>query len=156
MLRRLRFPLAILAAVFVALQLVPHGRDHTNPPVVADAPWPSAEARRLAVAACYDCHSHETRWPPYSWVAPFSWLVTRDVDQGRDDLNFSRWDEDGDRADKAAEEMEDGTMPPRRYELAHPGARLSAAERQQLIDALTAMEGGDRGNGRRGSNSSRR
>lgn len=152
MLRRLRLPLVVLVAVFGAIQLVPYGRDHTNPAVVADAPWPSASARQLAVGACYDCHSHETRWPVYSRVAPFSWLVTRDVDQGRDEFNFSRWDEDGGEADKAVEEMEDGDMPPRRYQLAHPHARLSAAERQQLIAALTAMDDDD---GRRGSNRGR-
>jgi hypothetical protein len=154
MLRRFRLPLVVLVAIFIALQLVPYGRDHTNPPVVADAPWPSAESRQLAVGACYDCHSHETRWPPYSWVAPMSWLVTRDVDQGRDEFNFSRWDEDGDEADKAVEAVEDGDMAPRRYQLAHPDARLSAAERQQLIAALTAMQGGGDG-GRRGSNRGR-
>ncbi len=158
MLRRLRLPALVLIAVFGVVQLIPYGRDHTNPPVVTDASWPSASARRLAVAACYDCHSHETRWPPYSRVAPTSWLVTRDVEAGRDELNFSRWDDDGDEADKGAEAVEDGTMPPRRYQLAHPDARLSAAERQALIAALTAMDeggGGGDGNDRRGPNQGR-
>ena len=136
-----------LFAVAVLLQLVPYGRDHTNPPVTRDAPWPGGRARELATAACYDCHGNQTRWPPQSHVAPFSWLLTRDVEQGRDEFNFSTWDSDDGEADDAAEEVADATMPPRRFVLAHPDAALSEAERQVLINALEAMDrargGGD-------------
>ena len=58
-------------------QLVPYGRAHTNPPVVREPSWDSPRTRELAVRACFDCHSHETRWPWYSNVAPVSWLVQR-------------------------------------------------------------------------------
>jgi len=129
-----------LLAVAVLLQLVPYGRDHTNPPVTEDAPWPDGRARELATAACYDCHSNQTRWPPQSYVAPFSWLLTRDVEQGRDELNFSTWDEDDGEADDAAEAVADGSMPPRRYVLVHPDAALSEEERQVLVAALEAMD----------------
>jgi hypothetical protein len=147
-----------LLVVAVLLQLVPYGRDHTNPPVTGDAPWPDGRARELATAACYDCHSNQARWPPQSYVAPFSWLVTRDVEQGRDELNFSTWDEDDGDADDAADAVADGSMPPRRYVLVHPDAALSEAERQVLVDALEAMDrargGGDR-SGRRGGDEDR-
>jgi heme-binding protein len=75
-------------------------------------------------------------------VAPFSWLLTRDVQQGRDKLNFSTWDEDGNHADDAAEAVADGSMPPRRYVLVHPDASLSDADRQALVAALAAMDRG--------------
>jgi hypothetical protein len=101
-----------------------------------------------------DCHSNQTqtRWPPQSYVAPFSWMVARDVEQGREALNFSTWfsagDEDDGEADDAAEAVADAEMPPRRYLLVHPDAALSDAERQVLVEALEAMErargGGDR------------
>ena len=149
--RRRRFLLRAglgLLVVAVLLQLVPYGRDHTNPRVTQDAPWPDGRARELATAACYDCHSNQTRWPPQSYVAPFSWLLTRDVEQGRDELNFSTWDEDDGEADDAAEAVAEGSMPPRRYVLVHPDANLDAAERQVLVDALEALDrargGGDR------------
>jgi hypothetical protein len=137
-----------LLAVAVLLQLVPSGRDHANPPVTQDAPWPDGRARELATAACYDCHSNQTRWPPQSFVAPFSWLLARDVAQGREELNFSTWDEDDGEADDAAEAVAEGSMPPRRYLLAHPDAALSEAERQVLVEALEAMDRG--GGGHRG------
>ena len=136
-----------LFAVAVLLQLVPYGRDHTNPPVTRDAPWPGGRARELATAACYDCHSNQTRWPPQSYVAPFSWLLTRDVGQGRAELNFSTWDSDDGEADDAAEAVAEGSMPPRRYMLVHPDAALSDAERQVLVEALEAIDRARRGGG---------
>ncbi|HTE69611.1 MAG TPA: heme-binding domain-containing protein [Actinomycetes bacterium] len=138
-----------LFAVALLLQLVPYGRDHTNPAVTQDAPWPDGRARELATAACYDCHSNQTRWPPQSFVAPFSWLLTRDVEQGRDQLNFSTWDEDDGEADDAADAVADASMPPRRYTLVHPDAALSTAERELLVDALEVMAGARSGPGER-------
>ena len=90
---------------------------------------------QLARDACYDCHSNETEWPVYAYVAPMSWLVRHDVEHGRDALNFSEWGERDDAHD-AAEAVEDGSMPPDRYVRLHSDARLSPAERQALIDAL--------------------
>ena len=125
-------------AGFVAIQLVPYGWRHPNPPVEEAARWPDAESEALARDACYACHSHETDWPPYSYVAPMSWLVRNDVEAGRDELNFSDWDESD--ADDAAEAVADGSMPLSRYTLLHPDADLSDDERRILIDALTVME----------------
>ena len=143
-----------LGALLVALQLVPYGREHSNPAVVQDAPWPTPEGRRLAMAACYDCHSNQTKWPIYSFVAPMSWLVQHDVDEGRDKLNFSDWGGDND-ADDLAEVVEEGSMPPRNYRLVHPEARLSEDERAALVRELEALEeaqggGGDRSGPNRG------
>lgn len=150
-----RWLLRLLAAgvgVFLLLQLVPYGWWHSNPAVVRDAPWPSAEAASIARSACYDCHSNETDWPVYSYVAPMSWLVRRDVEAGREALNFSDWDEYDSDAHDAAEEVEDGSMPPRQYELMHSGARLSDDEIAVLVAALEQMDqddsGGDSGRGR--------
>lgn len=166
MLRGLRIAALVLGALLVAIQLVPYGRDHANPAVALDAPWPSAEARRLAVAACYDCHSNETDWPWYASVAPMSWLVQRDVDRGRAVLNFSEWDRDQDEdGDDMAEAVADGSMPPGNYLLLHAGARLSDGEKAALRAALDSLpeageageaggedEGDERGGDRRGPN----
>ena len=138
-LRSLRSWLVVALVVFAGLQVVPYGWRHPNPPVISDAPWPTEEARGIAVQSCYACHSNETQWPAYSYVAPMSWLVRRDVEEGRDDLNFSTWDRDDGEADDAAESVLDAEMPPRRYVLAHPGARLTAEESRVLVDALRAM-----------------
>jgi hypothetical protein len=145
--RLVKWAAVLGVAVFVALQLVPYGHAHHNPAVAADAPWPTPHARQLAVAACYDCHSNETTWPWYSKVAPMSWLVQRDVDNGRRRLNFSAW---GQR--QAPEHLDEvvanGTMPPKQYTLLHPDARLTAADKAELTAALKQLRGdGGRGDG---------
>ncbi|HSK22438.1 MAG TPA: heme-binding domain-containing protein [Egicoccus sp.] len=127
-------------AVFVAIQFVPYGRDHTDPPVVQAAPWPNERAAEVFTQSCAACHSNETDWPWYSHVAPVSWLVYRDVVEGRDEMNFSRWDDDEGEADDAIEAIEDGSMPPLTYVLAHPSARLTDEETQILVDALRRMD----------------
>jgi hypothetical protein len=123
-------------ALFGLIQLMPYGRDHTNPPVLQNAPWKSAEAEAIARRACYDCHSNETSWPWYSRIAPVSWLVMRDVLEGREELNFSEWGREEQEADDMEEVIQDEEMPPRQYLLTHPEARLSAQERQVLIAGL--------------------
>jgi hypothetical protein len=95
-------------------------------------------------------HQTPPGWPPPSHVASSSWLLTRDVEQGRDELNFSTWDSDDGEADDAADAVAEASMPPRRYVLVHPDAALSQAERQVLVDALEAMDRGRGGGDRSG------
>ncbi|MGK2947226.1 MAG: heme-binding domain-containing protein [Acidimicrobiales bacterium] len=139
--RRVLLRVAVVGgALLLAIQLVPYGWSKPNPPVTQAAVWPSAEAEAIARVACYDCHSNETEWPPYSYVAPMSWLVRRDVERGRDELNFSEWDRDDGEADDAVEAVLEGSMPPRQYELMHSGARLDEAEQAILVAALEQMD----------------
>jgi hypothetical protein len=116
-----------LLVVFVGIQLVPVER--TNPPDTApiDAPPP---VRAILERSCFDCHSNGTRWPWYSYVAPASWLVAKDVREGREELNFSTWDQyDARRAahkiGEVREEIDEGAMPLPNYLRIHPEARLS-------------------------------
>jgi mono/diheme cytochrome c family protein len=137
--------LAALAAVFLLLQLVPYGRAHNNPPVVAEPNWDSPQTRELAARACFDCHSNETAWPFYTNIAPFSWLTQRHVEHGREHLNFSNWNQSHEEhgheppnAEELGEVLLEGEMPLRSYLLAHPEARLTDAERIALADGLAA------------------
>ena len=131
--------LVVLALVgFGLLQLVPYGRNHTNPAVSAEPQWDSPQTRALAVRACFDCHSNETVWPWYSNIAPVSWLVQRDVDEGRSKLNFSEWDRPQRGKREVAEAVSEGEMPLWFYVALHPTAKLSEAETQQLVDGLAA------------------
>ena len=121
---------------FAAIQLVPYGRDHTNPPVTAEPAWDSPRTRELATQACFDCHSNETTWPWYSNIAPVSWLVYHDVIEARDRMNFSEWGRPHPGIDQVIEEIEEGGMPLPQYLLMHPNARLSVQEREALIEGL--------------------
>jgi len=145
--RVVRWPLLVLGILFVAIQFVPYGWKHSNPEVTQDAPWPDAESEHLARVACYDCHSNETNWRPYTFIAPISWLSVHDVEDGRSKLNFSKWDRGHGQIDEAGETIEGGSMPPTQYTIIHRDADLSAAEKDQLIAALNSMDDSGGGNG---------
>lgn len=146
MLKRIALALiGLLAVGFILIQLVPYGRDHENPPVVAEPDWDSPQTRDLFMTACGDCHSHETVWPWYSNIAPVSWLVQHDVEEGRGELNVSRWGQGENEAHEAAETVQEGEMPPPIFLVTHPEARLSDADKQALIQGLVATFGGEHG-----------
>ena len=130
-----RMALGVLG-MFLAIQLVPYGRDHRNPPITGEPSWDSPETRALARQACFDCHSNETQWPAYANVAPASWLVQRDVNEGRAVLNFSEWSRRQKEAKEASETLLEGEMPPAAYTLVHAHARLSSTDRERLARGL--------------------
>ena len=106
--------------------------------MVAEPKWDSPQTRDLAKRACFDCHSNETVWPWYSYVAPVSWLVYSDTMGGRARLNFSEWTSSQlRRAGEVTRVIQEGEMPPAVYLPMHPSAQLTAAEKQQLITGLT-------------------
>jgi hypothetical protein len=131
----------VIVVGFLAIQLVPYGRDHTNPPVQSEPNWDSPETRALAKTACFDCHSNETAWGRwYESIAPASWLVQRDVDEGREHLNFSEWDQGGKPRElgEVAEVVARDRMPPTQYLLLHPEAKMTQQQKDQLAMGLQA------------------
>lgn len=129
---------AAAGILFVVIQAVPYGRVHENPPVTAEPNWGSPEVRALAVRACFDCHSNQTRWPWYSFVAPVSWFVAHDVYDARDDLNFSEWDKEQE-SKKAPKLVRNRAMPLKAYVWLHAEADLTSEERERLASALAAI-----------------
>jgi mono/diheme cytochrome c family protein len=134
--------------LFVAMQFVPYGRDHANPAVVAEPQWDTQTTRELFARACADCHSNETKWPWYSNIAPVSWLVQHDVDEGREHFNVSMWGvQKKNEGDEAVKEVKEGEMPPCAYTAAHPEAKLTESEKALLIKGLSATFGEKNGHG---------
>jgi mono/diheme cytochrome c family protein len=133
---RVRIVLAVLAGAFLVIQLIPYGRDHTDPPVTSAAAFDSPRTEQLVDQACGACHSNMTTWPPESNVAPFSWLIQHDVDEGRTRLNFSEWDRAQPSLDEVTNVISEGEMPPLQYKVLHSSARLSDAEKADLIAGL--------------------
>ena len=88
--------------------------------------------------ACLDCHSNETRWPWYNRLPAVSWLIQRDVDKGREHLNFSNWTGSlpykatANEIQEICDAVSDAVMPPRRYRLLHPGAELSEEDKNNF------------------------
>lgn len=124
--------------LFGLIQLIPFGRGK-NPPVTKAAVWPSARAHTLAENGCNDCHSNLTKRWWATEIAPASWLAQSDVNGGRNALDFSEWDKPQADLDNVIEAVQSGSMPPLQYKLFHRNARLSDAERKQLVDGLRQL-----------------
>ena len=143
----LRKTLLGAVGIGLALQLVPYGRAHTNPEIQQEPAWDSPRTRELFMRACQDCHSNETVWPWYAAIAPVSWLVQHDVDEGREHFNVSEWGRKRNHGDEAAEMVRENEMPPWFYLPAHPEAQLSDAEREELLRGLVATFGDEEAEG---------
>jgi Haem-binding domain len=142
--KKLKWAVISLAVVFLLLQLTNPAR--VNPPVKSDliaSTHPPGPVAATLVAACYDCHSDQTRWPWYSHIAPMSWLIANDVNDGRENLNLSEWPaDDAKRAARRLENMSEkidyGEMPPKKYTAIHADANLTDSQRKALTDWLDA------------------
>ena len=124
--------------VFILIQFIPFGHEHTNPAMVSEPQWSSPEARTLVKQNCFQCHSNETDWTWYSNIAPASWLIQFDVNEGRGQFNFSDWNNNPGDLPEMTRAIKAGKMPPIQFTLFHPSARLNAQQKQDLINALTS------------------
>jgi len=130
--------LKIIAAICfagVVVQFIPITKD--NPPVTGEIAV-SEKVQQIVKRSCYDCHSNETKWPWYSRIAPISWLVARDVKEGRQNLNFSTWQnlakaEQENFKNRIQLEVSEDSMPPFIYKLGHPDAKMSENEKEAII-----------------------
>ncbi len=106
---------------------------------------PPQEVASSLRQACNDCHSNQTAWPWYSNIAPVSWLVVKDVNEGRTHLNLSDWTQSGAEGEKPkvaelCSEMQTGKMPLRSYTVLHPQAKLTAQELSAICALSIAQE----------------
>ena len=146
--------LVVIAGCVLGLgsQLIRPGR--TNPPTDPARTLKTRvqlpeEVGRLLDRACRDCHSHETKWPWYSNVAPVSWLLVNHVNHGRSHLNLSDWasysaSEADKRITEMCEQVREGEMPMTSYLWLHEEARLAKDD----IDAICKWSSESRKQGR--------
>ncbi len=131
-----------LIVVILGMQLVPVNRpensDDLSKDLIANNQIPE-NISNILKNSCYDCHSNQTNYPWYAYVAPVSFLVVNDVNEGREELNFSEW-ENRDKSKKAkaldemAEEVEEGEMPMEIYLITHSNAKLSDKQRKEFAE----------------------
>jgi len=131
----LKTVLLSITVLFVGIQFVPIER--TNPPITGEI-QAHAEVMRILRKACYDCHSNETSWPWYSYIAPMSWTIESDVKVGRGDLNFSEWSDYSPmkqdfKQSQSGELVAAGEMPLWFYIPLHPEADLTKEEIELIV-----------------------
>lgn len=120
----------VVLIALVAMQFYPV--DRTNPAVTSEVEVDD-EVLQILRRSCYDCHSNETVWPWYSYVAPVSWLIADDVHEAREHLNFSEWDKYDlqrrqHKLEEIVDEVEAGAMPLKKYRFMHPETEVSDEE----------------------------
>jgi hypothetical protein len=132
--------LVILIAIFILIQFIPANlpdiSDNNPYDLLLSANVP-ADISKILKASCYDCHSNETVYPWYSYVAPVSFLVSRDTREGRKKLNFSNWRKlskvkKAKYLDEIIDEVTEGDMPMLIYPITHPDAKLSEKDRESI------------------------
>ena len=131
-----RIGLATLV-LLVAVQFIPVNRSNprvdASRTIYASLPVP-ADVKAVFERSCKNCHSDETSWPWYSYVAPVSWVVARDVHRARKTMNLSEWgdyssNKKTDKLEEICEQVANGDMPDRKYMLIHRRAGPTAKER---------------------------
>ncbi|MDO4224924.1 MAG: heme-binding domain-containing protein [Bergeyella zoohelcum] len=136
-----------IVVVFALVQFIPV--DRTNPPVQTSNNFAHIfktpkEVEQILRKACYDCHSNETIYPRYAFVAPISWSVKHHINKGRKHLNFSEWGtynqdlKEGMLRNSVAD-IEQNRMPLAGYIAQHPEAQLTDQEKQLVIDYLNQI-----------------
>jgi hypothetical protein len=132
-----KWRIIIAGLILIGLLSVIFPVDRTNPPVTGEIKAPE-KVMAILRRSCYDCHSNETVWPWYSYVAPMSWLVSDDVKVGRTHMNFSEWSSYNDKQKKhkrkeCGELVEEGEMPLWFYLPLHQEADLSSEDIELIL-----------------------
>lgn len=134
--RIFKYAIYAVIALFFLIQFIPSDLPENNDNVrhdIIQTENPPEEVKAILYKACYDCHSYQTRYPWYSYIAPVSWLVSRDIKVGRGELNLSDWAELSKRKkikilNEISEEVEERNMPLKIYTVIHRNAILSEDE----------------------------
>jgi hypothetical protein len=140
---RVKLAVATLAAFLIVIQIFQPQR--SNPAVMPGRSLHTIVRMPESVQgslrrACGDCHSNETAWPWYSHVAPLSWVITDDVNEGRRHMNFDDWQageapgHPNERISGICKEIRQNGMPPFSYRVLHQSARLKPGEIAAICD----------------------
>ena len=140
--------LPILGVVLILIQII--RIDKTNPPVDSSLDFvatmnPPEGVKKNLIAACYDCHSNETKYPWYTNIAPVSWWIKGHINGGKQHLNYSVWGEytkgkQEHKVEESIEVLENQRMPLSSYTWLHPDAKLSDSDRNEMIEYFKKMQ----------------
>jgi len=144
--------LALTASLLLA-RVHPFGDAGLYTAHAAEAPIPEhasipSEARAILAAKCADCHSDQTYAPVYGHLAPISWLLERDIVDGRKHMDLSQWDtyspdQQQTFAAKIVQETKSRDMPLIQYRMIHWSSRITAADLQTLTQWSHGMSATD-------------
>ncbi len=103
------------------------------------------EVANTLKVACYDCHSNQPTYPWYTNIAPVSWWIKHHINEGSHHLNFSIWGTYSEKRrnhklKECIEMIEEGEMPMSSYTLIHGDAKLTDAQKLQLVEFFKSQK----------------
>ena len=129
--------LLIVFIIFVIMQFIRPSRENFAVQKELEIKA-NEEVMTMLKTSCFDCHSNETVWPWYSQIAPFSWVISTHVTEGRKALNFSTWEnytpEQKEEKTKALYRTAYASMPLPSYLYMHEDANLTKEQRSMIRD----------------------
>ena len=138
----------VLLVVLVGLQFFPTGSNQSttvpSTDFVKTYKVPEQVVQMLHTS-CYNCHSNNTNYPWYSRVQPVAWFLENHINKGKEKLNFSEFGSYSGRRQQSKltsmiSQVEDDEMPLASYTFIHRGARLSAVDKEKLVDFLKTLK----------------
>lgn len=131
----------ILVVLLIILQIIPkelpENSDDSSTNIIYIESIPG-ELSEIFKVSCFDCHSNQTNYPWYSKIVPVYYLIKRDVELGKEEVNFSDWGNMSKRKkikalSSSVEEVEEGTMPMKIHTMIHREAVLTDEEKEIFI-----------------------
>src|SRR6516165_174956 len=132
----------LFVSVFIGMQFVPTpGTSKTSTAKTHTAEMIEPQVGKILNRSCQDCHSNRTAWPWYSHVAPVSWVISKHVNEGREVLDFSKWENQPPSTDERmliCDAVSNGWMPLPGYTAIHRDARLSKQDVELICEWAAA------------------
>ncbi len=129
-----------IGIVLIIIQFLPNNipeNSTNNPEDLFTNNTTSKEVELMIKTSCYDCHSNQAVYPWYSYIAPASFVIGNHIIEGKEHLNFSKWEslsklDKAEALDDLIEEIDEKEMPLKGYVFAHPKAKLSTEDRNKI------------------------
>jgi hypothetical protein len=94
--------------------------------------------------SCNDCHSNNTVYPWYAEIQPLGWWLNKHIRDGKRGVNFDEYAgyrlmKQYRRFNDIIEQVQEDKMPLPSYLIIHRYAKLTVAEKNELVQWCTAM-----------------
>ncbi len=144
----LRKALLFVLIVGVGIQIIPvptNQNDEVSELDFFQAIEAPVDIQKVVVSSCYDCHSNTTNYPWYGRIKPIVWFLQRHIQEGKEELNFSEFQDYSQRMQQEkirsmTSQMRDGKMPLKEYIWMHPEAELSEGQIEILVEFLESLK----------------
>ena len=138
-----------LLSLFILIQFFRPSRNLLTAPEPDDifSHYPASESIKAMIkTSCYDCHSNNTRYPWYAGIQPLAWWIDHHIEEGKGELNFSDFAAFNTRykshkLDEIMEVINEREMPLKSYLITHSEARLTDAQRKEIVKWADELRG---------------